>query len=174
MMNVTQNRSFSQPPGNQQPQQNRNNNAPVFRPIPPDYLNDLQNGYFGDKAVIRKEFLIKYPDGISKSFSGMTYTQIRSFFSSLRNCESAYRYAVEGTQGDSSIAEAKLLAKIQALNGIVTYAASKQSSNVPENFRKFMISNIEVCKNARDVLEGFIPHYESVLGYFRYNFPYAR
>ena len=160
--------------GYQNRQQNTQQNTQ--RNLPANYLQELKKGYFSEKKVIRKEFLITYTNSISLSFVNMTYTQIRSFFGAVRIVESAYHYAIERKSGGTSeeIAEAKLIANIQRLDGIVTYACARDRNAVPENFRIFLQNNIEACKTAKDVLEGLIPHFEAVLGYFRYNFPNQR
>ena len=138
--------------------------------LPEGYLPDLAKGYFSEEGVIRKEYLVTYPDGVSWSFTGMTYTQIRSFFAALRVAESAYSNAIEGGV-KAKVAEEQLIANVQRLDGIVTYARGRDRYLVPETFRTFMRKNIEACQTAKDVLEGFMLHFEAVLGYFRYNFP---
>lgn len=135
------------------------------------YREHIKDGYF-EKGVIKEDFLRAFPQKITRQniMRGLTSRQIRLYFSAVRIAQDAYLSALRMRENQEN-AEAQLLAQIRRLDGMVTNAAAPGKDSVPENFRTFLVLNIYTCRTAKDVLQGFIPHFEAVLGYFRYNNP---
>jgi len=152
-----------------------------------DYYDELKKGYFTPNGVLKKEFIVAYPEIIADSLtggkkntnsnggsnSGMTYTQIRNFYDYVRVAESTYRYSKDAGN-DSEENKEKLLIKVKRLDGMVTYALGRDKPSVTEEFRRFILANVEACNTVDDVINGFLPHFEAVVAYFKYKNPKSR
>ena len=43
---------------------------------------------------------------------------------------------------------------------MITYALARDAiRSVPEEFRQFILANVEVCNTIEDVVNGFLPHF---------------
>ncbi len=152
-----------------------------------DYYEELKNGYFTPNHVIKQEFLKEYPEIIVDDLAGirlgkngntesklrMSYTQIRNFYDYIRVAESSYRYSKEAGN-DSETLKERFLAKIRRLDPMVTYALGRDNPSVTKEFRKFILANINSCNTVEDVINGFLPHFEAVVGYFKYKYPKSK
>jgi len=140
-----------------------------------NYYNELKKGYFTPNGVLKKDFIILYPDIIADNLSSgrMTYTQIRNFYDYVLIAANTYRYAKDAGD-DSDETKEKLLLKIKRLDGMITYALARDNPSVTEEFRRFILANVEVCNTIEDVVNGFLPHFEGIVGYFKYRNPKSK
>ena len=140
-----------------------------------NYYNELKKGYFTPNGVLKKYFIILYPDIIADNLSSgrMTYTQIRNFYDYVLIAANTYRYAKDAGD-DSDETKEKLLLKIKRLDGMITYALARDNPSVTEEFRRFILANVEVCNTIEDVVNGFLPHFEAIVGYFKYRNPKSK
>jgi len=139
------------------------------RPAPPaiseDYKIALQRGYFDEKGALRQEFIRRFSKEVAQSFQtgSMTSTQLRNFYNHVKTASSVYRLK-KATDG----AEAILLDKILKLDAIVKYNISREGISIPPTFETFVSLNLDACHTAKDIIDGFAPHFETIVGYFKY------
>jgi CRISPR type III-A-associated protein Csm2 len=151
-----------------------------------EYYDELKKGYFTPNGVIKKDFIVLYPEIIADNLTGfrksdnakdgsnnMSYTQIRSFYECVRVAESAYRYSKDAGN-DSEENKEKLLIKIKRLDGVATYALGRDKPTVTKEFRRFIKANVEACNTVEDVVNGFMPHFEALVAYFKYKNPKSK
>ena len=134
--------------------------------IPKDYTDELKKGYFNERGVIKKVFIKELSEKAAKSFLGppqMTSTQLRNFYNHVKSSGTIYQLSRQ----DRDTAKDELLIKVQRLDSIVGYNKGRDGINIPVSFVEFIKANLEACKSADDVIAGFIPHFETVVGYFK-------
>ena len=134
---------------------------PGSRGLPQGYLRE---GYFSSDGHIREELLTTTAEAVAKSFGEafpkLTTGQLRRFYGHVKTAEKSYQYS-----GD----ERKLVLDIKALASFVAEAQGKKK--VPREFYKFIKINTEKVQSDRDVLRGFMPHFQAAVGYFYYYYP---
>ena len=123
--------------------------------LPPGYL---QKGYFDEKGNILPEAVIDWPKDIALKLdqNKMQTAQLRKFFSEARHIEGQLK---TGKTFDS------MRGRILKLD---TYAADAQKKgNAPLLFKQYIEQNLKwAARDQKSYLEGFVPHFESVVGYF--------
>lgn len=131
----------------------------------PDYL---KTGYFDDKGNIKCELLTTVAEQKAKELgeSGITSTQLRRFFIQVR--------AIERQLGQKYFPQ--LIPEIQGLKPLVANYVGRGKNQFErqrrESLKRFIDSNVEVAtKEEKNFIKGFIPHFESVVAYFKYYFP---
>ncbi|MCT4593245.1 MAG: type III-A CRISPR-associated protein Csm2 [Anaeromicrobium sp.] len=125
----------------------------------------LANGYFNENGNLRKELIDEIAEKVAKSFGKrMTVNQLRKFYGYVKTMERVY--CVSGLELD----EERFVLEIAKLKAAVHYASSKKNSNqsVTKEFYKFVCMNINNIQNKKDIIEGFIPHFQAVVAYFTY------
>lgn len=126
-----------------------------------DYLSEISNGYFNDKGNLKEDLIIKYPQSLAKEFTKI-YTlnksaQINKFYYEFKKYESILKI-----NKDFDTIKTDLL-KIIPLS-----EKSKQRNHISNDFNKFLIENIKLAtKSETNFTKGFIPHFQSLMGYFK-------
>jgi len=133
--------------------------------LPPEYL---KNGYFDEKGNVIDQVIVVWPQKIAKALgnSGVTYLQIRRFFTQVRS--------VERELGSKDFDE--LVVRIQSLKPLVASFVGRGSNRYErqgrENLKRFIDCNVELAtRNEHSFKRGFVPHFECVIAYFKYYFP---
>jgi CRISPR type III-A-associated protein Csm2 len=128
----------------------------------------LQDGYFDDNGNIRCDLLTQTAEQVAKVLgrSGVTSTQLRRFFTQVRS--------IERELGPKTFP--KLMPQIQSLQpAVANYVGrgrNQQEREARENFKRFIDCNVELAtRNEKNFEKGFIPHFESVVAYYKYHFP---
>ncbi len=126
--------------------------------------NYLQGGYFDSEGYIKRELLTATASMIGKSFgqekTKMTTGQLRRFYGHTKTAEKGYQFSAD---------EKKLVLDIKALESFVAEAQGKDK--VPRVFYQFIKKNTDTIKDGNDVLKGFLPHFQAVVGFFTYHYP---
>ncbi|RJX27659.1 MAG: type III-A CRISPR-associated protein Csm2 [Dethiobacter sp.] len=119
----------------------------------------LKNGYFNDKGYLREEIFTSEAMRVAEILSakGMTRASLRRFYNKLRGIYSRFK-------------DAKNFEEIKA--GLYSFYpnvadAISRNSNVPEEFRQFIYTNVGLAVKDSDHLKGFVEHFQSVLAYFK-------
>lgn len=128
----------------------------------------LQGGYFGEKGNIKCDLLTNIAEQVAKMLggSGVTSTQLRGFFMQVR--------AIERRLEQTSFAE--VMPQIQKLKPMVANYVGRGKNEAErrrrENLKRFIDRNAELAmQSEKDFRRGFIPHFESVVAYYKYHFP---
>lgn len=123
------------------------------------------NGYFDSAGNLRNEFVARdriTPIAITMSEARppLTMHQIRRFFQHCRAIEAKVR------AGTSTWATEE--AAFRQLDVAAADAFSKSPPKIPELFHDFIKSNVAAVKNEKDFLKGFLPHFEALVGFGRF------
>jgi CRISPR type III-A-associated protein Csm2 len=127
----------------------------------------LKGGYFDAEGNLRIEYVSR--ERVERLAQEMCATgtltthQIRRYFGHCRAVETKLR----GT-GVEWLAIWPMIKKldISAADG----AAKQPAPKIPELFHDFIRSNIAAIKSQKDFLEGFLPHFEAVIGFGQAHF----
>jgi CRISPR-associated protein Csm2 len=122
-----------------------------------DYLKD---GYFNE-GYLRKEIFTSEAERVAGVLSakGMSSASLRRFYNKLRGIYSRYN----DTKNFEEIKPC-----LYSLYPNVADAVSR-NSNVPEEFRQFINTNLNLAEKDPAHMKGFVEHYQSVLAYFKDN-----
>ena len=136
--------------------------------LSPAYLECLKSGYFDSNDNLKCELLTSLAEQVAQYLgkTGITSTQLRRFFTYVRS--------IERELGQKSFPE--IVPQVQSLKPMVANYVGK--GNNPrecgrrEVFKQFVDRNEELAeKDEKSFKKGFIPHFESVVAYFKYHFP---
>ena len=131
----------------------------------PDYL---AGGYFDPEGNLKPEYvsrgkmedLVKrmcLEDGRPRR-DGLTSHQVRRYFGHCRAIETRLKSATDTTWA-SVVPEIKKL-DIAAADGF-----AKKPPKIPDLFHDFVKCNVAAIKSKEDFLNGFLPHFEALVGF---------
>ena len=128
----------------------------------------LQGGYFDEKGNIKCDLLANIAEQVAKVLgdSGVTSTQLRGFFMQVR--------AIERRLGQTSFPE--VVPQIQKLKPLAANYVGRAKNEAERrgrpNLKLFIDRNGELAvRDEKNFKKGFIPHFESVVAYYKYHFP---
>jgi len=118
----------------------------------------LAKGYFDEDGNLHPELMDEIAQEIAKSFgsSGLTQHQIRAFFSHARDAEERLKVVPDFNAALPGIKKLKVLAHDRA---------TRAGNPLPEIFVQFIDANINAIKTEKDFCQGFMPHFEAVVGF---------
>ncbi len=134
----------------------------------PDYLKD---GYFDANGCLKIEYVSRdkvepLVKAMCADRTGLTSHQIRRYFGHCRAIET--RLKSGGATWESLWPEVKKL-DIAAADG-----AAKQPPKIPALFHDFIRYNVAAIKTQKDFLDGFLPHFEAIVGFGQAHFKKER
>lgn len=143
------------------PQQNTSD---WFRHNWPDYL---AKGYFNDDGNLRIDYVSREKveplvRAMCEDRGGLTTHQVRRYFGHCRAVETRVKAA--GAAWESAWPAVKKL-DIAAADG-----AAKQPPRIPTLFHDFIRRNVAAIKSRKDFVEGFLPHFEALVGFGQAHF----
>ena len=136
---------------------------PASADLPKGYL---EQGYFDAAGHIHKVLLVEHASAVAKAIGlrdraeGIKNAQLRKFYSHVKTAESRMNYGVsfEAVQP-----------KILELSAFVAEAHGK--GKVPQVFKNFMDINLRHVVDSKSFREGFVKHFQAVVGYFSFHHP---
>jgi|GEM_PF-1057126 len=133
---------------------------------PPPSLPDgyLRQGYFTDAGHLRDELVTTQPMAIARAFTAAQVTtgQIRRFYGHLRGATRSLE-----TGADFAAVRPRVLEMLP----LVADAAGRAKSEGKdyEILKQFIDKNVdEAAKGLKELTEGFVPHFQYVVAYFKY------
>lgn len=139
---------------------------PVVPRLPEGYLKD---GYFDAKGNIRCELVSDLAETVAKALgnAGVTSGQLRRFFGQVRALERDLR---RGSFPESCGRIEALKAKAANYAGRGTNRDEREKREV---LKAFIDRNVglAMADSGKGFLKGFVPHFESVVAYYKYHFP---
>lgn len=128
-----------------------------------DYYTSLKSGYFDESNCLKEELIIEHPKILASYFSKdkdkNKSSQIRKFFDQCKLIESKHKISK-----NFDCNKTELLQILPLANN------SKEKGHITNDFYKFLEINInEAIKSENNFLKGFIPHFQSLIGYFKTN-----
>ncbi len=131
------------------------------------WANYLKEGYFDATGNLRMEYVSRErvePLAQAMCASGsLTIQQIRRYFGHCRSVETKLK--ATGVDWAGVLPMIKKL-DISAADGV----AKQPTPRIPELFHDFIRSNVAAVKSQKDFLQGFIPHFEAVIGFGQAHF----
>lgn len=130
----------------------------------PGYLKD---GYFDADGNLKVEYVCRenverLVKAMCSDRAGLTTHQVRRYFGHCRAIETRLRA--------SGIAWAKVWPEIKKLDVAAADGAAKQPPKIPPLFHDFIRRNVAAIKNQKDFVEGFLPHFEALVGFGQAHF----
>lgn len=134
----------------------------------------LEGGYFDERGNLKIEFVSavipgeeQLPDdrrngveplvrGMANANPPLTTGQIRRFFQHCRGLE---------TQLRNGMSWARLRPQFEFLAAAAADAYGKQPRKISRLFYSFIRRNVDAVKSEKDFLEGFLPHFEALVGF---------
>jgi CRISPR type III-A-associated protein Csm2 len=137
------------------------------------YLKRLrEQGYFNEQGHLRPELRVEEADMVARVLADakVTNSQLRRFFTMSRSLEQRLD---AGHSFDSIIADIASLQPFAAnLIGKEQNAAQRDKLGV---LLRFIDTNAQLARrNVQAFHKGFLPHFESVIAYFKYHQPKDR
>lgn len=131
--------------------------------LKPDYL---QGGYFDENGCLKERYLAKGGDadnlaqdlGFAKP--AMTNNQLRRFYGHVRAAENRLRMTKNYLP---------VYIDLKKLEPFVAEAKGKKK--IPALFYDFMTKNLENIKTEKDFIDGFMEHFQAVVGFFTFHHP---
>ncbi len=130
----------------------------------PDYL---KGGYFDDAGNLKTEYVCREKveplvKAMCEQRTGLTTHQVRRYFGHCRAIETKLRAA--GADWNS------VRPLVCKLDVAAADGASKSPAKVPELFHDFIRRNVAAIKTEKDFVEGFLPHFEALVGFGQAHF----
>lgn len=120
---------------------------------------DPLGGYFDAAGNLKPEFVERnsmLPMAEAMEVGRLTSNQIRRFFGHCRRLE---------TRLKAGETWARVRADFLMLDSAAADAVGKSPKKIPENFHNFIMRNVAAVKNEKDFLQGFLPHFEALVGF---------
>ena len=130
----------------------------MSQPTWPDCIAD---GYFVngclDPGYVVRERMEDLAQTMSSDQPALTTHQIRRFFQHCRAIEARLRTKTSNWERERT--------EFMKLDVSVADAFGKSPPKVPEIFRDFIRKNVKAVQTEKDFLEGFLPHFEALVGF---------
>ena len=128
------------------------------------YFEELESGYFKDneKMNLKPQLIIQYPKKLAEIFQKNPNinksSQIRKYFDSCRLIEGKF-YG----NNDFDFVISELMKLVPLMN------KAKERNLISQDFYEFFEKNVmEAIKSEDHFKKGFLPHFESVIGYYKH------
>ena len=125
----------------------------------PDYLS---SGYF-DKtgnllpALVVRSNIQKFAADMANARPALTTHQVRRYFQHCRAIEARLRSQTSTWQRE--------ITAFMTLDRAAADAFGKAPAKIPQLFHDFIQLNVAAVKTEKDFLEGFLPHFEALIGF---------
>jgi CRISPR type III-A-associated protein Csm2 len=132
-------------------------------------LNDSEGHYFDERGNLRVELRVNDAEMVAKElvYAGVTSGQLRRFFTMIRSLEQR----LNNTRDFAALVPE--IARLQPL--VASLIGREQQENKRRRLfvlRDFIDTNAKLAQqNEKAFLQGFLPHFESVIAYFTFYKP---
>jgi len=119
-----------------------------------------EEGYFDRNGNLHLAFVQRSQvDVLARQMAedGLTSTQLRRFFQHCRGIEAQIK------SGQSKWAQ--VASRFKLLDSAAERARNRPRDSLPDIFYQFIRTNAAAVKTERDFIEGFLPHFEALLGF---------
>ena len=125
----------------------------------PDYL---KQGYFDAKGNLLPDLVVRanmeaFASDMANARPALSTHQIRRFFQHCRTVEARLRAKTSPWERE--------LTSVITLDRAAADAFGKFPSKIPRLFHDFIQKNVAAVKTEKDFLEGFLPHFEALVGF---------
>lgn len=125
----------------------------------PDYL---KQGYFDAKGNLLPDLVIRgnmeaFASDMANARPALTTHQIRRFFQHCRAVEARLRAKTSTWERE--------LTSVITLDRAAADAFGKSPAKIPRLFHDFIQKNVAAVKTEKDFLDGFLQHFEALVGF---------
>lgn len=125
----------------------------------PEYL---KGGYFDDEGNLRVEYVSREKveplvRAMANAHPELTHGQLRRFFQHCRRIEARLKTGEEDW--------GRVRPQVAFLDSAAQDAYGKQPRKIPALFRDFIERNVAVIDSENDLRNGFLPHFEALVGF---------
>ncbi len=126
---------------------------------PPNWPDCIDDGYFVNGCLHPGYVVRERMEPLARIMAEqkLTSNQIRRFFQHCRVIEARLRARTSTWEREQT--------EFMKLDVSVADAFGKSPPKVPEVFRDFIQKNVAAVKTKEDFLEGFLPHFEALVGF---------
>jgi len=121
----------------------------------------VEDGYFVNDCLnpgyVVRERMEELARDMAKAHPPLTTHQVRRFFQHCRAIEARLRAKTSNWVCEQ--------AAFKKLDVAVADALGKSPPKVPEIFHDFIQKNVAAVNNEKDFLDGFLPHFEALVGF---------
>lgn len=126
----------------------------------PDYL---KGGYFDADGCLKVEYVSREKvEPLAQKMAILTIHQVRRYFGHCR--------AIETRLKSSGASWASVRPEVKKLDVAAADGAAKQPPKIPGLFHDFIRRNVDAIKTQKDFLQGFLPHFEALVGFGQAHF----
>lgn len=135
---------------------------PPYRTVEALWPRYLEGGYFDEHGHLRPEYVSREKvepliEAMANARPALTMNQLRRFFQHCRRIETHLR--------QSHAPWGKVLPQVTFLDAAAQDAVGKTDQKIPELFFDFIRRNVAAVSGPEDFLDGFIPHFEALVGF---------
>lgn len=140
--------------------QDRDRERPPEKKLEEIFQNYLGRGFFDNEGylfeyLIRRKQMRQLAEELSRAYPPLTSSQVRRFYN---HC-----WAVK--QALASHEWGELRDQFAKLDKAAADAYGKTPHKIPKLFHDFIAANTEAVKTRKDFEEGFLPHFEALVGF---------
>jgi CRISPR type III-A-associated protein Csm2 len=161
-------------PGANQPNDSRQRARPPHGSARPDpapetkWPDCLEDGYFDTfghllPGYVERERMEQLARDMAESQPALTMSQVRRFFQHCRTIEARLRARTSTWEVE--------YAHFRQLDVAAADAFGKSPKKIPEMFHNFVKKNVAAVRTEKDFLDGFLPHFEALVGFGAGVFP---
>jgi CRISPR type III-A-associated protein Csm2 len=157
---MNQHRDRGRPPP--RPQQGGQRPPPEVEHVAQLWRGYLESGYFDTEGNLRIDYVSRETveplvREMARARPALTTGQIRRFFQHCRRIETRLK-SREATW-------AQVRPQVVFLDSAAQDAYGKSSRKIPALFRDFIQRNVAAIQSEKDLREGFLPHFEALVGF---------
>lgn len=128
----------------------------------PKWPDCLKDGYFDTSGRLRpgyveRERMEQLARDMAESQPALTMHQVRRFFQHCRALEARLRARTSTWEAED--------ARFRKLDAAAADAFGKMPKKIPELFHDFIKKNVAAVRTEKDFLDGFLPHFEALVGF---------
>jgi|SRR5690625_31745 len=133
-----------------------------YRTVKEIWTDYLKDGYFDDDGYLRPQYVARSTVeplvmAMATARPKLSRSQLRRFFQHCRRIEARLLHD-NGAWGE-------VQPRVLFLDSAAQDALRTPDQKIPDLFYDFIRLNVATVKNAKDFLEGFIPHFEALVGF---------
>lgn len=136
--------------------------APPEQSLAELWPNYLKGGYFDAKGHLRPEYMARanmepLVRAMSSAHPKLTSHQVRRFFQHCRAIEARLKARTSSWGAERT--------QVQKLDIAAADAYGKSQRKIPSLFHDFIRENVAMVKTEADFLDGFLRHFEALVGF---------
>lgn len=122
------------------------------------------HGYFDENGLrpefVQRQFMEPLAKAMADASPRLTRSQVRRFF---QHCRAIERQLISSVVAKKAWGD--FLSDLNKLDQAASSAFTKQECKIPRLFHDFIMRNVAMVQNERDFRDGFLRHFEALVGF---------